>query len=224
MISLIRKASDCYKNDIWEINFIKIFLIVNVIIIHANTPFRLLINENPLFFLFVQPAVPCFMVLSGFTMDRRMNEQKNPKMYYKAKILIRRVMRFAVPSVFAGMFYVLEMISLNMTDTLGMDLLKVQFGPGSYYILLSIEVLIVFPLINWLNSKNSSICLVICIILCLGLEAFATFGKIDPYIYSRSIIRFLPFLCGGCWISKSYNKEKRIDKIILLVLMLVGGS
>lgn len=200
----MKQSSSSY--DI-RIDIVKSLAILSVILLHSSPKYVLV---NTFAQLHIWQAVPIFLVLMGYTFLLSMeNKEVSLKSFRIKKRLIRVIIPMLTLSlVVLGIEYIFH-IDFQFTYFLGVfPLLK---GPGTYYLILVIEAIIILPLLYILNTKVSNIYKFLFIVFVLNLlfEYFSYWIELyknQPLLYTSSILRYLFALGIGFYIYTNYEK------------------
>lgn len=201
------------------LDYLKAISILMVIITHYDWAKK----TSPAFILFIDMAVPIFMIISGYNFA--MSYQKNtdgtlPDMYSSENIL-PRVHRFLRPFFF---IYIIELVlSVALDETLKYGAIETFFrggiGPGSYYVPLLIQLLLVFPLIFFFVKKSAFWGVLTCGIINLLYEFVIVFFDVEKIYYRLCIGRYILLIAFGCYLFlHPDHKLKKRDLAIMITL------
>lgn len=159
---------------------------------------------------YAQLTIPFFMIISGFTYALSFEKQNH---WYVPSRLWKKVKRFIFPFLPA---LIIELIILGKPQKIATWLLSGGYQmPGSYYVILMIQLVMLFPLIyefyNQLHVKRDCSLLTgisVAIILQCGYELLTLLIDLDISIYRLLIFRYFVFLYVGVAIFKA-KKEKK---------------
>ena len=195
-----------------QLDIFKLILIISVIIIHSNTYLHLRIEKTIPFVYFIQLAVPMFMVMSGYTFALSYSKLENPRDYYKFNRIVPRIIRFLVPIVVTDLAYLAARIISGQTADMIKPAITLNFGPGSYYFMLIIELLLIFPLVYAIVAKWGGYGVVVCIAINIVSELLSACLNMSAYWYARNIFEYFACIGLGCYILHLYftKKEKKI--------------
>lgn len=193
-------------------------------------------NKNRMIFLLViNMAVPIFMIISGFNFDmsyhrriesaeanlgRKASFWEQLGIMYSPKNVWPRMVRFATP------FIPIALLELALKTLDGKDVSLARlfflggFGPGSYYVPLMFELLLIFPIIYLLVKDHPYIGLMTTALLQLGYECWVVFSNFEKYWYRLLIFRYLLLIAFGCFLY--LHPDKRLHKRTLVSMMLIG--
>jgi len=219
------------RKRIYFLDYMKAICVLMVIITHIDWA-----NKNRMIFLLViNMAVPIFMIISGFNFDmsyhrriesaeatigRKASFWEQLGIMYSPKNVWPRVVRFATP------FIPIALLELALKNMQGKDVSLARlfflggFGPGSYYVPLMFELLLVFPIIYLLIKDYPYLGLFITALLQLGYECWVAFSGFEKYWYRLLIFRYLLLIAFGCFLY--LHPDKRLHKRTLVSMMLIG--
>ena len=246
-VEMDKLAAD--KRKYWQIDFLKVFSMVLVIMDHSFTHDSLKNLASP---LWQRVAIPLFMIIMGFNWAKSMEKRKDEPLYklYSWKHYFKRKLgRFALPfGIIYGLSLLLYVGMLFIPDSLikdvgnyGEPILKILlflpvWGPGNWFIPTLFLTILIFPLIYWAFTKQPVLALVGCFILEILYHVFV-YGMIVDYIELHPewnigvIYTFLictPFVLLsaiglGVWLSQDhkYDSPRNIIIYVLGVLSFV---
>ena len=94
-------------------------------------------------------------------------------------------------------------------------------GPGSYYILILLQLIILFPLIYLLFKKNKNSGLALCAVINVLYDAGVYCFDVDPGIYKFLIFRYILVIGFGIYLAKTDFSRK--DDITAAVMFTLGA-
>lgn len=201
------------------IDILKGICILWVIMLHA-IPSGGRIYKLLLMPFYAQLTIPFFMTLSGFTYALSFEKHRN---WYSLSNLWRKVKRFIFPFVPA---LILEVIVMGKPENILTWLLAGGYQmPGSYYVILMIQLVVFFPLIYsfyyHLHTKNNCSwilgILVVFILQCL-YELLTYLIDLNVQIYRLLIFRYFIFLYMGIALYKAQKENKIFWKSMVKLL------
>ncbi len=200
------------------LDYVKAVCVLMVIITHYDWADK----TSPFFTMLINMAVPIFMIISGYNFamsNRRKADGKLGKMYGWS-IMKPKLIRFLVP-FFAICF--IE-IALLMIDERAIHPLRIfalgAYGPGSYYVPIMLQLLVIFPLIYIVVERNAKVGLIAAGIANLLFEIGVKVFEIDKYYYRLSIGRYLLLIAFGCYLY--LHPEHRLKRYQMWTMFLVG--
>lgn len=200
------------------LDYLKAVCVLMVIITHYEWTNK----TSPFFTMLINMAVPVFMIISGYNFamsNRRKADGKFGKMY-GWEMMKPRLIRFLVP-FFA--VCLIEIVLLMMEDReihpLRIFLLG-AYGPGSYYVPVMLQLLVIFPIIYILVVRNAKLGLTVAGIANLLFEIAVKVLEVDKYYYRLSIGRYLLLIAFGCYLY--LHPEHRVKRYQMAAMFLVG--
>ncbi len=194
--------------------------IIFVIITHY--PFSELARKKLLFPFWIDMAVPMFMLISGFLYAASYERSciQNLKSAYQFKFLLKKIIRFTVPFLFA---YFLEMaVKIFIHDFSFKNAIAMFFyggeGPGSYYYPIMIQFLFVFPVIFFMIKENPKKGLFLCLLANFIFEFLKTVYLMNPECYRLLIFRYIFLISFGCY--AYFSKEKILLRKLIASLVI----
>lgn len=202
---------------IQAIDYLKGLLICCIVLIHANTYMHLQWEQNIIFAFFVQLAVPMFMVLSGFTFSISCSKYNSLADNYKAAVIIPKLFRFIAPVIVEEIIWAAARIVSGQKDGMFLELIRINCGPGSYYFLLIIELVLIFPLVYFSIVKWGAAAVGCLITVNLVFEVIATVTNLPSYFYARSIFAFSGFVAVGAYFYKKISAGDKINVVPVII-------
>lgn len=199
-----------------EIDFIKMFAIISVILLHMlvyGKSQEVLYNTYASFYIW--QAVPLFMLVFGFTF--RLSIEKGRSL---GNIVLSRIVRLLIPLFPA---YILSFVLLNLfkiTPEVSWHSLIGKlplYGNGTYFIPLYVETIIYFIVLYYLVKKfNQYFVILFSIFFSVTGELIAYYINIsDAFMYAASIHRYALFVVLGYYLYDHMNGKKDILTYIL---------
>jgi peptidoglycan/LPS O-acetylase OafA/YrhL len=193
-----------------EIDLIKAFAIVSVIILHS-VPSS--ITASTISFFTMEQAVPVFLLIMGLngTMSFKRRGFTSLNQMYSWNHFQRRLKRLLIP--FLIIFFVSIMLGLLLNETLYFGVLTfIGFlpltGPGNYFISISFQFIFIFPLLYLIYKHSPMVLLVLTFILSFVFELAAhqipIFGT-DSYVYKACILRYIFVIALGMYAVDKLN-------------------
>lgn len=139
------------KKRIDFLDYLKAICVIMVIITHYEWEDK----GSPFFTMVINMAVPVFMIISGynFAMSNRKKTDGNLRKMYAWEMIKPKLIRFLVPFFTVC---IIEIIILMIEDkhiNPPRIFLLGAYGPGSYYVPIMIQLLVIFPIIYKLVEK-----------------------------------------------------------------------
>lgn len=205
-------------NRIEFLDYLKAICVIMVIITHYDWSDK----TSPFFTMVINMAVPIFMIISGynFAMSNQKKADGNIRKMYGWSILKPKLIRFLVP--FVGICFI-EMFILALEEK-NIHPFRIFFlgayGPGSYYVPIMLQLLVIFPIIYTLVQRNAKLGIFLAGMANLGFEIAVKVFEIDKYYYRLSIGRYLLLIAFGCYLY--LYPEHRIKKGQLIAMFVIG--
>ncbi len=208
------------KQRIEFLDYLKAICVLMVIITHYEWTDK----TSPFFTMLINMAVPVFMIISGynFAMSNRKKAEGRLGKMYGWELMKPKLIRFLVP------FFAICMIEivLLLLEEREVHLLRIfllgGYGPGSYYVPVMMQLLIIFPIIYLLIEKNATLGLTAAAIANLLFEVAIKLFEIDKYYYRLSIGRYLLLIAFGCYLYLYPNH--RMKRYQMLLMFFAGLS
>ena len=160
---------------------------------------------------FLRFAVPCFVFLSGYKLYRR---YKNEKIDIK-KFYFGRLKKIVIPYIICYIIYFFYFYNkgwIGFSDFMR-GLVTGRMAAHFYYVIFTIQLYILFPLILILFEKNSNLTLAISCLSTIIMNQVISF-KYDYLIFVTWILYFV----FGMYVAK-YEKEKVNKKAFVFELL-----
>lgn len=205
-------------NRIEFLDYLKAICVIMVIITHYDWSDK----TSPFFTMVINMAVPIFMIISGynFAMSNQKKADGNIRKMYGWSILKPKLIRFLVP--FVGICFI-EMFILALEEK-NIHLFRIFFlgayGPGSYYVPIMLQLLVIFPIIYTLVQRNAKLGIFLAGMANLGFEIAVKVFEMDKYYYRLCIGRYLLLIAFGCYLY--LYPEHRIKKRQLVAMFVIG--
>ncbi len=206
------------KKRIDFLDYMKAICVIMVIITHYEWEDK----TSPFFTMLINMAVPVFMIISGynFAMSNRKKADGELKKMYGWQMIKPKLVRFLVPFATICMIEIILLaIEHKNIHPLRIFLLG-AYGPGSYYVPIMLQLLIIFPIIYILVEKNAKLGIIIAGSANLIFEICVKVFEMDKYYYRLSIGRYLLLIAFGCYIY--LYPEHRVKKSQLIAMFLCG--
>jgi peptidoglycan/LPS O-acetylase OafA/YrhL len=198
-----------------QIDILKAFAIISVVLIHIYNNNSLLLIGAP---FYLMQAVPVFLLLAAFNNGYALSVARKITLAqcYDLSIIRRRVKRLAGPYLIVWIFQVLLVfwflsagIDIALQDPNhffynGMNwifnLLSGASGPGHYFIPLIVQLVFVIPFFYWLALRSPDLMLVFAFILDLVCEYIAVAAGMPQWLYGIIIVRYIFMGALGVWL------------------------
>ena len=141
------------KKRIDFLDYLKAICVIMVIITHYDWGDK----DSPFFTMLINMAVPVFMIISGynFAMSNRKKTGGNLKKMYAWEMIKPKLIRFLVPFFTVCLIEIVLLVIEDKHINPPRIFLLGAYGPGSYYVPIMIQLLVIFPIIYKLVEKNA---------------------------------------------------------------------
>ncbi|MBN2157113.1 MAG: acyltransferase [Candidatus Lokiarchaeota archaeon] len=233
----------------WQIDFLKVFAMLLVIMDHSTSYDDLLELASP---YWQRIAIPLFLIILGFNWSKSMEQHKNKSLryiyswnvYFKKKML-RFILPFAIIYLLSIILLIIQKtiptipqmyISYYADPMLKIFLFLPVWGPGNWFIPLLFLTILIFPLMHKAFMKQPVMALVGCFLVELLYyliifvvrifwqnRGYVPVGSWN-YYNTLTIIRCTPFRAMsaiglGIWLSIDHNWFSRRN----IVIWVLGG-
>lgn len=216
------------KNDgkifhrIMAIDYLKAIAVILVILTHALSKKQRLKIGGP---FWISMAVPIFMVLSGFTNSLSADKNKFDSLgdYFTKEELFSKLSRVLQPYLIIVLLELLigisqkvlfgtgRFLSFSLTDFIRY-ILTGGTTPGSYYILILIQFIFIFPFMHRIYKRIGKKSIILFFAIHLTFDLFANYLPISGRYYRILIFRYLAFIIMGIALYYSTHKIKQATK------------
>ena len=212
------KENEKKSTRIEFLDYLKAVCVIMVIITHYDWNDK----TSPFFTMLINMAVPVFMIISGynFAMSNQKKADGNLKKMYAWKMIKPKLIRFLVPFFTVCVIEIILLMEEQKHINPPRIFLLGAYGPGSYYVPIMIQLLIIFPIIYKLVEKNAIMGLWLSAIANLVYEIAIKCLQIDKYYYRLSIGRYLLLIAFGCYLY--LHPEHRMTKKQLIGMFAAG--
>lgn len=227
-MSNVNFKSNQNTTRLFAVDYLKAIATVLVIATHTLSRDQNLAIGGP---FWINMAVPIFMIISGFTYSMSANNKNisTLKEYFSWKIISPKLSRLLFPYIvvialetilFMVIFFKLPFASEMVPKSfiaLFMGYITGGWGPGSYYVPILIQLLILFPVMFLVFKKSPVIAVTLSFMLHLCFDILSNTLPISNGLYRLSILRYLVFIVMGIIL---YNyKDKLIVKKHFIILL-----
>lgn len=196
---------------------------IMVILLHAAFSDREM--KIMLFPFWCSFAVPVFMFLSGYVNAMSLSGSKSITSYYKVRNLLSKLVRFIVPFIVAYAIECIYYVLFHQQEILGgikgclLIFLQGGIGPGSYYIPIMVQFIVLYPIIFLLLDKYDFIGLLVCAGFNLLFEVIQALTSMNPDVYRLLLLRYTLIIALG-----SYSfMHKKAYKNWCMILSFAAG-
>lgn len=206
------------KKRIEFLDYLKAVCVLMVIITHYDWTDK----SSPVFTMLINMAVPVFMIISGYNFAMSNDKKAEGKLskMYSWEMLQPKLVRFLVPYFFVCIIEVILRLAFGRKVTLARAFLEGGYGPGSYYVPVMMQLLLIFPIIYVLIAKNARMGIWVVGAANLLFEIAVKVFEIEKHDYRLSVGRYLLLVAFGCYLYL-YPKS-RIKAYQLGAMFLIG--
>ena len=206
------------KKRIDFLDYLKAICVIMVIITHYDWADK----DSPFFTMLINMAVPVFMIISGynFAMSNRKKTGGNLKKMYAWEMIKPKLIRFLVPFFTVCLIEIVLLVIEDKHINPPRIFLLGAYGPGSYYVPIMIQLLVIFPIIYKLVEKNARLGIALSGAANLLFEIGVKIFDMDKYYYRLNIGRYLLLIAFGCYLY--LYPEHRVKKYQLISMFLIG--
>jgi len=213
------------RKDYQQIDVIKGFAIISVIILHSVDTKELLKTYSV---LHIWQAVPLFMVLMGLNAGMSVFNKK-PRFselytitYFKKKferIIIPFLIIFVFSIVLGFVWYwITGQFKIEFRKSNLMGVLPVA-GPGNYFITLTFQSILLLPAITYLFKWRPFAAIISLVVLEVAFLLISDDLRLftrNNYLYSAAFPRYFSAIAFGLVLSKLVFRQARTTKITLI--------
>lgn len=162
------------------------------------------------------------MIISGynFAMSNRKKTGGNLKKMYAWEMIKPKLIRFLVPFFTVCLIEIVLLVIEDKHINPPRIFLLGAYGPGSYYVPIMIQLLVIFPIIYKLVEKNARLGIALSGAANLLFEIGVKIFDMDKYYYRLSIGRYLLLIAFGCYLY--LYPEHRVKRYQLISMFLIG--
>ena len=206
------------KERIDFLDYLKAICVILVVVTHYDWQSK----HSYIFTMFINMAVPVFMIISGynFAMSNKRKTDGTMKQMYSPRVIIPKLERFLIP------FFAICLVEivLLMIEQKEINPFRIFFmgayGPGSYYVPLMIQLLIIFPIIYKLVKKSAKWGIILTGCANLLYEIAVVAFDMEKYYYRLCIGRYLLLIAFGCYLY--LHPERRLKKREMAAMLMIG--
>jgi len=200
------------------VDYLKGICIIFVILLHTN----LFDTSKPIYLLFLNQAVPIFMILSGYVLGLSMGGRSFQSLYCLGR-LTRKFLRFTIPMLVAFFLYFVGRIisgsPMSVYETVKCFCLG-EYGPGAYYYALMIEFMVLSPVLVFFVDKWKIHGVVLAGLVNFLFEICSNAYSLHIAIYRVIILRYLFAVVLGIYIGM--YKDEEISNKSLVTMLVIG--
>ncbi len=213
------------------IDLLKGFAILSVIYLHSG--FSDKVSKAVLAPFLFSLAVPIFMIVSGFTYSVSLSKISDNKWvlksYYSFSNLYKKLIRI-LPCyliVFAAEL-ILDPPKIDSFKSVAKIFYYMFTGgyvfPGSYYIPVLIQLILIFSLLKILYDKLKAASFIPVAVFQLIYEILIYYTSFPKQLSRLLIVRYLVLILGGIFIFDKYKNEKQIKNKWIYILSAILGA
>lgn len=204
-------------------DFLKSICAIFVIVTHFIAAMAPEMSHRLLFPFYIDMAVPIFLIITGYVSCLSMEKLHVVSIIdcYEKKYIKSKLKRAIMPYIITLLLELILVYFTNnngnkdfVSDTLKRIFLDGALGPGGYYPVIYIQIIIWFPFMYYCFQKNRLVTFSVSILLNIGFEIFAhSFLKLS--IYRLLSLRYLTIvLLGMClYFYKDYLGKTYIPQL-----------
>lgn len=171
-------------------------------------------------------AVCIFLIMSGYLMSGTLDRSKHPfASWYAFSNLASRICRFYLPLI--PVFVLALLYKVFILDK-SYSLLEVVvrfflggFKPGSYYVVILAELVLLFPLVHYVVRKYRFKGVMICTVFTFAYDILATCLGMNPILYKFLIFRLTTHIAFGVYARYADYKREKARNLILFIIGLI---
>lgn len=213
-----------YSNRVIAIDYLKAISIMLIILTHSMSAE---VNDMLLGPFWIDMAVPIFIIISGITFSLSADRKNIDKLskWFSWNFIKKKLTRILIPY---GIILTMEIVTYMVIDPKSLQELTYKiitggWGPGSYYIPILMQLLVVFPILYLSFKKHPKTTMILTFGLHLGFDIVSNTLPIAGWIYRLLIFRYLAFIVVGIML---YHYPKMVTKKRkqLIFLALLSGA
>lgn len=206
------------KERIDFLDYLKAICVILVVITHYDWASK----SSYIFTMVINMAVPIFMIISGynFAMSNKKKTDGSILAMYSPKMIFPKLERFLAPFFIICIIEIIILAEEEMHINPFRIFVMGAYGPGSYYVPLMIQLLIIFPIIFILVEKSAKWGIIITGCANLIYEIGVVALDMEKYYYRLCIGRYLLLIAFGCYLY--LHPELRLKKRQLFAMLTVG--
>lgn len=178
-----------------------------------------------LFPVWIDMAVPIFMIISGYVYALSYNKHNISNMgeAYLPKNIINKLIRHTIP--FTLIFILEQIIYLVLKKapfdwgTFCLSFLRGGEGPGSYYYPVMMQFVFLFPMIYFIVKKYDFKGVIICGFINVAYEILQRAYMVSENCYRLLVFRYILLIAVGCYMTSGMFK---IRKGLSIICCLIG--
>lgn len=194
-----------------QIDLLKGLAIISVILLHSwNSQILLLIGAP----FTIWQAVPVFIIIAGYTNTLSYLRNGVMKLHkcYEFPILFHRFKRILRPFIY---IFIVELILLYYLSSRNFDVKSIIFlfleggiGPGSYFVPIIIQNILIIPILYYLALRNPNYMLILAFALSLAFEILLIMLEVPEWLYRLLYVRYLFAGALGVYMATSKQQSR----------------
>lgn len=180
---------------IQEIDFIKGVAIISVILLHTLSQNFLSISRCQ---LHIGQAVPLFLFVTFYLSFWKISSKDDGKVFSRwftkrrfFRVVVSIIIPFIIVSVLEAVIMLISGESLIVKDVIRAG---GCYGPGSYYLIIYIQLWLLIPILYWLLSRFAYGGGLAVLLVCIVLNFLCVKFGVPSWMYRISCVRYI-FLC-----------------------------
>lgn len=187
-------------------------------------------RKQYVFPFWIDMAVPIFMVITGYLYSKSFYARKKiwDRQWMK-KVCVKYTVPFFI--IFVGecicyIFFKYIGISAAQSFSLKNALLTFirygGYGPGSYYYICLLQIIMFFPAIYWVINRMKLKGLILCFVVNFIYEILKTIIDMPKDLYRMVALRYVFALAAGTYIFFIYQKGKQLSLMFYMINAGIG--
>ncbi|MEZ8788973.1 acyltransferase family protein [Vibrio splendidus] len=209
-----------------EIDVIKTISIISVILLHSFSAEYLLEVGSP---LHLSNAVPMFMLIAGLNSANSILNSQHEFTFYNEYSKRIHLKIWKILKIFA-VFFAVEFCIFVFLGYDPIEILKTLpyggIGPGSYFIPVFIQHIILFPLVFYVclkNKDNKPLTFIFFFFIAIIIEYVCVLLSISEELYRVLIVRYIFLIFLGCYLAfHGFNKKFLLLASVFSILYIIG--
>lgn len=168
-------------------------------------------------------AVCIFLIISGYLLTGSLEKHPKPfEFWYTKANIIPRILRFYIPFALiyiVGLLYKIIVLKYNYSILeIGARFILGGFKPGSYYITILAELVLIFPIIYFVVKKLKFTGVMLCTVFNLIYDLACTYLGMNDIAYKFIILRFTTHIAFGVYLRiADYNAERKRNAVLFIL-------
>ena len=200
------------------IDYLKAICIIFVIINHCSV----LATNDPFYLFLIRMAVPCFIMISGYTFSQSYEAKTFSQMYSFTNIR-RKVFRYTIPAIITCSLYIILLIlsgrAQNFQSCISIFFLGL-YGLGAYYYDIMIQFIFIFPIIYIIIKKWDLWGVAFIAFLNLFFELFYNTHYNNSPLYRLLVFRYIFLISLGVYLYM--HRHNKLNPYHLIQILCIG--